>query len=189
MAWIISNWLVLLLLGIFIALMVHHAWVGKRRTRGLVDYYVGGRSMGGVALGLSFFATYSSTNSFVGYAGQAYSYGAPWLLLAPSAVMFSLIAWHWVAPRLREFTASLKSVTIPDFIGFRFGSNKARLLAALITIFASFLYMTAVFKGIGNLLEVFLDIPYGAAIFLVFLIVVAYTALGGFISVVRTDVV
>ena len=145
--------------------------------------------MGGVALGLSFFATYSSTNSFVGYAGQAYSYGAPWLLLAPSAVMFSLMAWHWVAPRLREFTASLNSVTIPDFIGFRFGSNKARFLAALITIFASLLYMTAVFKGIGNLLEAFLEIPYGVAIFLVFLIVVAYTALGGFISVVRTDVV
>ncbi len=145
--------------------------------------------MGGVAIGLSFFATYSSTNSFVGYAGQAYSYGAPWLLLAPSAVMFSLIAWLWIAPRLREFTASLNSVTIPDFIGFRFGSNRARVLAALITIFASLLYMTAVFKGIGNLLEVFLEIPYEVAILLVFLIVVAYTALGGFISVVRTDVV
>ena len=98
MTWISSNWLVLLLLAIFLALMVHHAWVGKRRTRGLVDYYVGGRSMGGVAIGLSFFATYSSTNSFVGYAGQAYSYGAPWLLLAPSAVMFSLIAWHCGLP-------------------------------------------------------------------------------------------
>ena len=189
MTWMDSNWIVLLLLAIFIALMVHHAWVGKRRTRGLVDYYVGGRSMGGVAIGLSFFATYSSTNSFVGYAGQAYSYGAPWLLLAPSAVMFSLIAWQWIAPRLREFTASLNSITIPDFIGFRFGSNNARVLASLITIFASLLYMTAVFKGIGNLLEVFLEIPYEAAILLVFLIVVAYTAVGGFISVVRTDVV
>ena len=90
---------------------------------------------------------------------------------------------------MREFTASLNSVTIPDFIGFRFGSNRARVLAALITIFASLLYMTAVFKGIGNLLEVFLEIPYEAAILLVFLIVVAYTAMGGFISVVRTDVV
>ena len=169
--------------------MAHHAWVGKRRTRGLVDYYVGGRSMGGVAIGLSFFATYSSTNSFVGFSGQAYTFGLPWLLLAPCAVVFSLIAWLWIAPRLREFTASLNSVTIPDFIGFRFGSNGARLLAALIVLFASLLYMTAIFKGIGNLLEAFLEIPYGFAIVVVFLIVVAYTAVGGFISVVRTDVV
>ena len=66
MTWMGSNWPALFLMAIFIALMVYHAWVGKRRTRGLVDYYVGGRSMGGVAIGLSFFATYSSTNSFVG---------------------------------------------------------------------------------------------------------------------------
>ena len=189
MNWISSHWLVLLFLLVFIGLTAHHAWVAKRRTRGLVDYYVGGRSMGGIAIGLSFFATYSSTNSFVGYSGQAYVFGMSWLLLAPSAVLFSLIAWRWVAPRLRVFTASLNSVTIPDFIGFRFGSNGARFLAALIVLVASLFYMTAVFKGIGNLLEAFLEIPYGVAIALVFVIVVVYTAVGGFISVVRTDVV
>jgi SSS family transporter len=189
MNWISTHWLVLLFLAAFIGMIAHHAWIGKRRTHGLVDYYVGGRSMGGVAIGLSFFATYSSTNSFVGFSGQAYSYGMPWLLLAPSAVVFSLIAWLWIAPRLREFTASWNSVTIPDFIGFRFGSVGARFLAAVIILFASLLYMTAIFKGIGTLLEVFLDLPYTIAIVLVFFVVVVYTAVGGFISVVRTDVV
>ncbi len=189
MNWISSHWIVLLFFLVFLVLTAYHAWVAKRQTRGLVDYYVGGRSMGGVAIGLSFFATYSSTNSFVGYSGQAYAYGMPWLLLAPSAVVFSLIAWLWIAPRLRIFTASLNSVTIPDFIGFRFGSNGARFLAALIVLLASLFYMTAVFKGIGNLLEAFLEIPYGVAIALVFVIVVVYTAVGGFFSVVRTDVV
>ncbi len=53
-----SHWLILLFLLIFIGLTSHHAWVAKRRTRGLVDYYVGGRSMEGIAIGLSFFATY-----------------------------------------------------------------------------------------------------------------------------------
>ncbi len=45
------------------------------------------------------------------------------------------------------------------------------------------------FKGVGNLFEVFFDIPYEAAIFIVLFIVVFYTASGGFISVVRTDIV
>ena len=49
--------------------------------------------------------------------------------------------------------------------------------------------MTAIFKGIGNLLEVFLGIPYWMAILLVFVIVMLYTAVGGFISVVKTDMV
>ena len=145
--------------------------------------------MGGVALGISFFATYSSTNSFVGFSGQAYTYGVGWLLLMPAAVLFCIIAWAWVAPRLRQFTASLHSITIPDFIGLRFESNSARFCAALIVVFASLLYMTAVFKGAGNLLESFLDIPYMAAIGVVLIIVMFYTAVGGFISVVKTDVV
>lgn len=183
------DWLVVLLLAGYTALMVRHAAAGRRRTRDVTDFYVGGRSMGGVALGLSFFATYSSTNSFVGFSGQAYTYGIGWLLLAPAAVVFTLLAWSWVAPRLRLFTASLDSVTIPDFIGFRFNSRPARVSAALIVVAASTLYMTAVFKGVGNILEAFLGIPYPAAIGLVFVIVLFYTAAGGFISVVRTDVV
>ena len=182
-------WLVHSLLTLYTGLLAWHAWEGNRRTKGLADYYVGGRAMGGVVLGLSFFATYSSTNSFVGFAGQSFTWGAPWLLLVPFLVGFSLFAWRFVAPRLREFTARLDSLTIPDLIGFRFGSSAARVFAAVIVLFASFFYMTAVFKGIGNLLEAFLEIPYPYAIGIVFAIVVVYTVVGGFISVVKTDAV
>ena len=182
-------WMVHLLLVLYTALMVYHGWKGNRETKGIADYYVGGRNMGGLAIGLSFFATYSSTNSFVGFSGQAYNWGVPWLLLLPFVVGFCLLAWVVVAPRLRYFTESLNSLTLPDFIGFRFASNKARVLAAIIVIFASFFYMTAVFKGIGNLIEVFLKVPYWLAILIVFLIVMIYTVLGGFISVVKTDAI
>lgn len=187
--WIQQYWLFLLLLLIYTAVLVRHAWEGKQRSQLLADYYVGGRSLGGVALGLSFFATYSSTNSFVGFSGQAYDWGLPWLILVPFVVAMSMAAWLWVAPRLREATESLDSLTIPDFIGFRFGSGAARIAAAAIVLLASFFYMTAVFKGIGNLLEAFLGIDYRAAIGIVFLVVMLYTAVGGFISVIKTDAV
>ncbi len=182
-------WLVHLLLVVYTVMLAYHAWQGNRETKGVTDYYVGGRSMGGIVIAISFFATYSSTNSFVGFSGQAYDWGISWLLLVPFVIFFSLFAWTVVAPRLREFTGTLRSLTIPDFIGFRFGSPWARVLAAVIIVFASFFYMTAVFKGIGNLLETFLEIPYRTAIGLVFMIVVLYTVIGGFISVVKTDVV
>ena len=189
MSWLQDHWIVLLLLAVYSVFLVRHAIAGKRSTKDIDDYYVGGRSMGGIALGLSFFATYASTNSFVGFAGQAYTYGLPWLLVGPMLVGFCFAGWRWIAPRLRRFTVALDSVTIPDFIGFRFSSTPARVLAALIVLFASLLYMTAVFKGIGNLLETFLDLPYTVAIVIVFFIVMIYTAVGGFISVVKTDVV
>lgn len=184
-----TYWPVYLLLLGYASLLAYHAWAGNRETHGVADYYVGGRAMGGVALGLSFFATYSSTNSFVGFAGQSYEWGIAWLLLAPLTVVMSIVAWLVVAPRLRRFTAEMGSLTVADFIGFRFASVPARVAAAVITIFASFFYMTAVFKGIGTLVEMFLEIPYEAAIVLVFVVVVGYTVAGGFISVVKTDAV
>ena len=180
-------WMVHSLLVLYTLMLAHHAWTGKKSTKGIADYYVGGRNMGGWVIGLSFFATYSSTNSFVGFSGQAYDWGLPWLLFVPTAVAFSLFAWIVVAPRLRTFTEAMGSLTIPDFIGFRFGSTPARVVAAVIVIVASFFYMTAVFKGIGNLLEIFLEIPYRAAIVIVFFVVMLYTVIGGFISVVKTD--
>ena len=188
MTWLQDHWIVLLLLAIYSAILVRHAIAGNRHTKDIDDYYIGGRSMGGLALGISFFATYASTNSFVGFAGQSYAYGLPWLLIGPLLVAFCFIGWRWIAPRLYRFTVALDSVTIPDFIGFRFSSTTARVSAALVVLFASFLYMTAVFKGIGNLLETFLDLPYTLAIVIVFFVVMIYTAVGGFISVVRTDV-
>ena len=188
-SWLQEHWIVLLLLLLYSGLLVRHAISGNRSTHDVDDYYVGGRSMSGLVLGVSFFATYASTNSFVGFAGQAYSYGLPWLLAGPMLVGFCFIGWKWIAPRLYRFTVALDSITIPDFIGFRFSSAPARVMAALVVLFASFLYMTAVFKGIGNLLETFLDLPYALTIVIVFFIVMIYTAVGGFISVVKTDVV
>jgi SSS family transporter len=180
-------WMVHSLLALYTVLLAHHAWTGNRKTKGLADYYVGGRNMGGWTIGLSFFATYASTNSFVGFSGRTYDWGLPWLLFIPTAVAFSLFAWLVVAPRLRAFTAEMDSLTIPDFIGFRFASTPARVMSALIAIVASFLYMTAVFKGIGNLIETFLHIQYEVSIIIVFFIVMTYTMIGGFISVVKTD--
>ncbi|MFQ5606010.1 MAG: sodium:solute symporter [bacterium] len=186
---IAKYWMVHLLLALYTIMLAYHAWKGNRKTQGVADYYVGGRTMGGVVVGLSFFATYSSTNSFVGFSGQAYNWGIPWLLIVPFVVGLSLFSWMVVAPRLRRFAESLDSLTIPDFIGLRFGSNIARVFAAIIVVVASFFYMTAVFKGIGNLLEAFLEIPYKLSIVIVFFIVMLYTVVGGFISVVKTDVV
>lgn len=182
-------WMVHSLLVVYTVMLAHHAWTGNRSTKGLADYYVGGRKMGGWALGISFFATYASTNSFLGYSGQTYSWGLPWLLFMPTAVGFCLFAWIVVAPRLRIFTEAMDSLTIPDFIGFRFRSTPSRLFAALIVIAASLFYMTAVFTGIGRLLETFMEIPYAISIVIVFFVVMLYTMIGGFISVVKTDVV
>ena len=189
MAWVADHLLLLALLAVYTGFMVHHARVGQRRSKGSLDYFLGARSFGGLTIAVSFFATYSSTNTFLGFSGKSYSWGVGWLLLIPFATGLSLFSWLFVAPRLRRFTASLSSITVPDFIGFRFHSQTARVAAAVIVCFSSLIYMTAIFKGVGNLIELLLGVPYAVAILLVFLLVVVYTAAGGFHAVVRTDVI
>lgn len=187
--WLQRHWLAVILLLAYSAILVHHAIEGHRATRSTSHYYVGGRAMSGTAIGLSFFATYVSTNSFIGIAGQSYTFGPVWLLFGLFFVVFCLIAWLVIAPRLRAFTASLDSVTIADYVGFRFSSPTARLLGGLVIVVASLFYMTAIYKGVGNALSVLLELSHPAAIALVLATTMLYTAAGGFLSVVRTDMI
>ena len=189
MSWFAEHWLVLTLFVAYSLVLLYNGIIGSRRSETVRDYYVGGRNMGGVAIGISFYATYASTNSFIGNTGQGYTYGLPWLLMVAFMFVFAIVSWTWIAPRLREFTGDWDSVTLPDFFAVRFDSDVTRVFAAIVIVFGSVLYMTAIFKGVGNLFEVIFDILYEAAILIVLFIVMLYTATGGFVSVVRTDVV
>lgn len=140
-------------------------------------------------IGVSFFATFASTNSYIGHAGKGYAYGAPWLIFAALIVLATWLSWRRVAPRLRYFTSALESVTVPDFLAVRFASPGLRAVTGLVVAFSSLLYLIAIFKGAGNLFRLFLDIPYQSAVGLTLVFVMAYTSVGGFVSVVRTDVV
>ena len=187
-SWFAEHWFATALIAAYAAMLVVHARSGLRGTRGTADYFIGGRRFGGLAIGVSFYATFASTNSYLGHAGQGYEYGAPWLFMAVLLVLFGWLSWRFVAPRLRRFVADWDSVTVPDFLAVRFASDRVRRAAAAIIVFSSLLYLIAIFKGVGHIFQAFLGIPYEAAVALNLVIVMAYTSVGGFLSVVRTDV-
>ena len=66
MDWLSEYALVLSLLALSLAFMIYSAWTGARSSKTTSDYYVGGRSIGGIALGLSFFATHANTGAING---------------------------------------------------------------------------------------------------------------------------
>jgi SSS family transporter len=86
-------------------------------------------------------------------------------------------------------------LTLPDYLGSRFLGDQdrpdhvLRLAAAVVIVFSSLLYLIAILKGAGHLFQQFIGVPYAAAVGITLLIVVLYTSIGGFVSVVRTDVV
>ena len=191
MSWLSEHWLAAVLLVVYTLVLLYHAHVGRRESHNMRDYYVGGRNLGGVVVGISFFATFASTNSYIGHAGKGYEYGLPWMTLAVLIVIFTYVSWTVVAPRLRRFTSYWDALTLPEYLAARFGSERKalRILAAIVILFSSLLYLVAIFKGAGNLFEHFLQIPYTTAVGVTLVIVMLYTSIGGFVSVVRTDVV
>jgi SSS family transporter len=195
MHWMAQHWLALALLIGYTGALLYNAYLGSQASRGMAGYYVGNREMSGIVVGISFFATFASTNTYIGHAGKAYDYGVAWFTMAILLVVFSWVSWRWIGPPLRRFASQWDALTIPDFLGSRYidssdQQSRHPLLqaSALVIVFASLLYLLAIFKGAGHLFQMFLDVPYEAGVGLTLLIVVLYTSVGGFVSVVRTDV-
>ena len=195
MHWMAQHWLALFLLAGYTGALLYNAYLGSQASRGIAGYYVGNREMSGAVVGISFFATFASTNTYIGHAGKAYDYGFAWFTLAILLVLFSWISWRWIGPPLRRFASQWDALTLPDFLGSRYITDSATttrhpLLQAsgIVIVFASLLYLLAIFKGAGHLFQMFLSIPYEAGVGVTLVIVVLYTSVGGFVSVVRTDV-
>ena len=195
MNWMAQHWLALTLLVGYTGALLYNAYLGSQASRGMAGYYVGNREMSGIVVGISFFATFASTNTYIGHAGKAYDYGVAWFTMAILLVVFSWVSWRWIGPPLRRFASQWDALTIPDFLGSRYidssdQQSRHPLLqaSALVIVFASLLYLLAIFKGAGHLFQMFLYVPYEAGVGLTLLIVVLYTSVGGFVSVVRTDV-
>ena len=196
MSWFVGHWIASSLLVIYVSMLFYNAYVGNKAATGVGGYYVGNRQLGGTVVGISFFATFASTNTFIGHAGKGYDYGVAWFTMAVLLVIFSWMSWRWIGPPLRRFAAAWDALTIPDYIRGRIlGDNPEAerhpllLLAASVIVFASILYLLAIFKGAGHLFQIFLGVPYEVAVGVTLLVVVLYTSIGGFVSVVRTDAI
>ena len=159
----------------------------RRRTKDLADYYVGGRTLPAWILALSYFATFVSTNTFLGHAGKSYDFGVSWLLLGAVLLLFSLVAWRWIGPRVAEVAGAGGFLTVPEFFARRFASPNAGTLAAVLILFDSVWYLTAVFQGAAFSAEKLLDLGPLEALLLVVGVQVAYTLVGGFLSDALTD--
>ena len=196
MSWFVEHWIASSLLVIYVSALFYNAYVGNKAATGVGGYYVGNRQLGGTVVGISFFATFASTNTFIGHAGKGYEYGVAWFTLAVLLIIFSWASWRWIGPPLRRFAAEWDALTIPDYIRGRIlgdtpnaDRHPLQMLSASVIVFASILYLLAIFKGAGHLFQIFLGVPYEVAVGVTLLVVVLYTSIGGFVSVVKTDAI
>jgi len=193
MNYLAQNWVTLLLIFIYVAMCLYIGWWFKKKAaEGVSEYYIAKREIPGWVVSLAFFSTFISTNTYIGQAGKAFNAGLCWAWVGLFWTVFCMISWLLLGPRMRNQTASLNSVTIPDYFDYRYKSSLSKIMrafAAFVIIFATLWYMVGIAKGCAHLLDSVLHVPYVWGAFLIVFITCAYTVWGGMYSVLWTDAI
>jgi sodium/proline symporter len=176
----IAYLLILLLITLYTA--------GKSKTAS--EYVLGGKKISGVALALSERSTGESAWLLLGLTGEAYALGMQSVWVALGCVIGILFIWTVMSNRLRLETEKTGALTISGILYKRFpGAEKAiGLISASIIVFFFLFYVEAQFYGSGKVLEQTFGIPGYWGVIIGSLIVIFYAMVGGFITVVYTDV-
>ena len=148
------------------------------------EFYVAGGGVSPLANGMATAADWMSAASFLsmagiiafsGYDGSVYLMG--W---TGGYVLLALL----LAPYLRKFG----KFTVPDFIGDRYYSNTARLVAVFCALLVSFTYVAGQMRGVGLVFSRFLEVDINTGVIIGMIIVLFYAVLGGMKGITYTQV-
>lgn len=173
-------------LALFLAALLALALVAYKKTSTMADFAIAGAKIGPVTLGLAFAATFFSAATFVGYTGWAYQWGLSTLWIFLTLIFASPLGLILVAKRARQMNVAQGSLSLPDWLGDRYGSDFVRVTVALITLFNLF-YIAAQFSAGALVFNQLLDVPYVVGLVVIAVIVVGYTYGGGSFADIYTD--
>ena len=158
------------------------AWLARvGDTKG---FYVAGQGVPAIANGMATGADWMSAASFIsmaglvaglGYAGGVYLMG--W---TGGYVLLAVL----LAPYLRKFG----KYTVPDFVGDRYESDVARVIAVVCAVFISFTYVAGQMRGVGIVFSRFLEVDVTTGVIVGMVIVFVYATLGGMKGITWTQV-
>ena len=159
-----------------------------RRTRTAGDFFLAGQGIGLWALAIAAMAATLSGFIFVGGPGLMYSIGmGAVFIVMPATITNSMTAWV-LAKRLRLLGEARTIVTIPDAIGARYRSRAAQGLAAVAMLIAILGYMATNILALGLVIDAIFGSGLGTSIWIGMGITLAYTASGGILAGIYTDV-
>lgn len=168
--------------GLTFAMYLLIGW--RSRVRETAGFYVAGQGVPAIANGAATAADWMSAASFIGMAGLisfSGSDGAVYLMgWTGGYVLLALL----LAPYLRKFG----HYTVPDFIGSRYYSETARVVAAICAIFVSLTYVAGQMKGVGLVFSRFLEVDLTYGVFIGMAIVAFFAVLGGMKGITWTQV-
>ncbi|OXS56458.1 cation/acetate symporter [Bacillus sp. V-88] len=175
---IVSTSIILLTFALYIGIAVYN------KAKATSDFYVAGRGVPPIFNGMAIGADWMSAASFIGLAGTVMILGYDGLAYIMGWTGGYLLLTFLLAPQLRKYGR----YTVPEFIGDRYNSHTARVIAAICTIIISFTYSIGQLSGsgvvIGRLFEI--DAKIGTMIGVV--LIAFYAAFGGMKGITWTQV-
>ena len=174
--------LIYLFVGISFAVYIGIAlWAKAGSTK---DFYVAGGGVHPVANGMATAADWMSAASFISLAGlisfKGSDGGAFLMGWTGGYVLLAML----LAPYLRKFG----KFTVPDFVGDRYYSDTARLVAVISVIFVSFTYVAGQMRGVGIVFSRFLQVDVNTGVLIGMGVVFFYSVLGGMKGITYTQV-
>ena len=171
-----------LIVGGSIALYLAIAF--RSRARSTRDFYVAGAHIHPIANGMATAADWLSAASFISMAGliafQGYDASVYLLGWTGGYVLLALL----LAPYLRKFG----KFTVPEFIGERYYSNAARLVAVICLVVISVTYVIGQMKGVGVVFSRFLEVDLDVGVYIGMAIVFVYAVIGGMKAITYTQI-
>lgn len=170
------------LVGLTFALYIYIGW--RSRVRDSADFYVAGQGVPAIANGAATAADWMSAASFISMAGliSVLGYDGSIYLMGWTGgyVLLALL----LAPYLRKFG----KYTVPDFVGDRYYSNAARLVAVVAALFVSLTYVAGQMRGVGIVFSRFLQVDISTGVIIGMVIVGFFSVLGGMKGITWTQV-
>ena len=171
-----------IIVGLSFALYIGIAWRAKAESTS--DFYVAGARVGALANGMATAAGWMSAASFISMAGLMSFLGRDGAMYLMGWTGGYVLLALLLAPYLRKFG----KYTVPDFVGERYYSQAARVVALTCAIFVSFTYVAGQMRGVGVVFARFLEVPVEWGVIIGMAIVFIYAVTGGQKGITYTQV-
>ena len=177
----LQTWIYIAVGGTFAIYIGIALWARAGSTK---EFYVAGGGVNPIANGMATAADWMSAASFISMAGLiaflGYNASAYLMGWTGGYVLLALL----LAPYLRKFG----KFTVPEFIGDRFYSQSARMVAVLCLIVASVTYVIGQMKGVGVAFGRFLEVEFETGVLIGMAIVFIYAVIGGMKGITYTQI-
>jgi cation/acetate symporter len=179
------NWTAIAMFALFVGFTLWITARAARRTRNAADFYTAGGGISGFRNGLAMAGDYMSAASFLGISAQIYTDGYDGLIYSTGFI----VGWPIILFLMAEKLRNLGRYTFADVASYRFAQPPVRSFAALSTMLVVLFYLIAQMVGAGQLIKLLFGLPYGYAVVIVGVLMMAYVLFGGMLATTWVQII